>query len=82
MTTKERRLVFTYSKVCHIDNELNHCISLLSKSEYDKDFENDSTVTEIRSELANIEDKLCDLKLKFERYVNSMTDYGEKDKND
>ena len=77
MTTKERRLVFTYSRLCSIGNELNHCISLLSCHEYDKDVAEDERVKAIRNKLSDVELEFEEARCDLERIVNGMTDYGE-----
>ncbi len=82
MTTKERRLVFTYSKLCAIGNELNHCISLLSCNEYDKDVADDERVQAIRNKLSDVEFQFGKVKSDLERIVNEMTEYKEADENE
>ena len=82
MTTKERRLVFTYSKLCSIGNDLNHCISLLSCDEYDKDVASDERVKVIRNKLSDVEFQFEKVKHDLEGIVNGMTEYKEADENE
>ena len=79
MTTKERRLVFTYSKLCSISNELNHCISLLSCDEYDKNLADDERVKAIRIKLSDVEFQFGKAKCDFEQMVSEITEYDEKE---
>ena len=77
MTTKERRLTFVYSRLCLIDNALNHCISLLTADEYDKDLVNDEQVKAIRNKLSDVEFQFGKVKYDLEQIVDKMTEYKE-----
>ena len=78
MTTKERRLVFVYSKLCDIDSVMNHCVSLLTCDKYDNDLANDEDVAKIRNELGDLEIQFDGVKTAIEAIVNKHTEYEDK----
>ena len=77
MTTKERRLVFVYSKMCDVRNTIQHCVSLLTCDKYDSDLAADETINGVRNGLANLEVELDSFTGTIEGMVNKTTVYDD-----
>lgn len=77
MTYNERRLAFTYSKLCDIENMMNICKNLLCGSAYDKGLVKDPKVLAMWYKLIDIEKQFAELRKDFGTVVDSITEHND-----
>lgn len=77
MTYNERRLAFTYSKLCDIENTMGICKNLLSGSAYDKELVKDPKVLALWYKLIDIEKQFTELRRDFGTVVDSITENND-----
>ena len=79
MTYNERRLAFTYSKLCDIANTMNICKDLLCGSAYDNELVKDQKVLAMWYKLIDIEKQFTKLRDDFGTVVDSITENDKED---